>query len=330
MRRRDFIIGFSGSAVALSLPARAQLSDGVRRIGVLMAFATNDSEGLARTSAFEQALRKLGWTESRNIKIDYRWAGTKAERLEVEAAQLIALKPDVLVGDRSSATAAMLRQTHVIPIVFARVTDPIGQGFVTSLARPGGNITGFMDVEPSMGGKWVELLKEIAPNVTRVTLIYNPQSGGFIRSFFASIEAAARSNRILSANIPIHDVAELNALISTQARGPDNGFIVPPDIFLTSHRDLIIAGMAQHHVPAIYVSRLFTQAGGLISYGADSIAPYRDAANYVDRILKGEKAADLPVQTPTKYELVINVKTAKALGLVVPKSLLATADEVIE
>jgi putative tryptophan/tyrosine transport system substrate-binding protein len=330
VKRRDFIMLLGGATVAWPLATRAQQSERMRRVGVLWGLAPETRVFLSYRMAFTQVLRELGWSEERNLRLDHRWSVTDPDRLNAYAAELIALAPDVLVGDSSPATAALLRQTQAIPLVFARVTDPRGQGFVDSLARPGRNATGFTNFEDTMGGKWVELLKEIVPGISRVALIYNPQTAPFTRSFLPSFETSARSNGLKPIAAVVHEPAQLETLIAEQAREPGGGLIAQTDAFVTLHRDLIIAAAARHRVPVIYPSRQFVEAGGLMSYGNRSVEMYRGAASYVDRILRGAKPTDLPVQAPTTFELLINLKTAKALGLDVPWFLQQRADEVIE
>jgi putative ABC transport system substrate-binding protein len=327
--RRQFISAL-GSTVAWPLGAQAQQIDRVRRVGVLWGLAPETAAFLSFRMAFTQVLRDLGWTEERNLRIDHRWSVTDPDRLRDYATELVALAPDVLVGDSSPSTAALLGQTHTIPIVFTRVTDPQGQGFVESLARPGRNATGFTNFEYTMAGKWLELLKEIAPGVTRVALLYNPQTAPFTQSFLPTFETAARANAIKPIAAAVHDTSELQIFIAEQANEPGSSLIAQTDAFITLHRDLIIAAAAQHRLPAVYSGRQFAEAGGLVSYGNRTLDMYRGAATYVDRILRGAKPADLPVQLPTNFELVINLKTAKALGLNVPSTLLSRADDVIE
>jgi putative tryptophan/tyrosine transport system substrate-binding protein len=332
MRRRDFIAEIGGAAAVLALrplAARAQQGERVRRIGVLLPAAADDAEFQARAGAFLQALGQLGWTIGRNVQIDTRWAGVNAADIRRHAAELVALAPDVILANGAVTVAPLLQATRTLPIVFPTAVDPVGAGFVNSLARPGGNATGFMTFEYSVGGKWLELLKQIAPSVTRAAVLRDVTQGG-TTSQFAVIQAVAPSLRVEATPVGLRDAAEIERVLAAFARDPNGGLIVTASIAAQLHRDLIVALAARHKLPAVYPYRLFVAAGGLISYGSDLVDQFRRAAGYVDRILKGEKAADLPVQAPNKYELVINLKTAKALGLTIPETLLATADEVIQ
>jgi putative ABC transport system substrate-binding protein len=330
MRRREFIV-LLGSVAVWPLTARAQQSERVRRIGVLMGYPENDLEGPAFYAAFREGLEKLGWTEDRNIRIDTRWAPPDdADARQQFAKELVALQPDLILSSVTPTTAALLQQTHTIPIVFATVSDPVGSGFVASLARPGGNVTGFQALLPSLGGKWLELLKEIAPHVARVAMLFNPAVAPYAESFLNPFKAAASSFAVEPIAASVRDTSELESVIAALARAPSGGLIVMPDTFTDVHRAEIISLAARFGVPAIYPRRPFTELGGLLSYGIDQLDSYRRAAVYVDRILKGEKPSDLPVQAPVKFELVINLKTAKALGLEVPWFLRQRADEVIE
>ena len=329
MRRREFIT-LLGGAAAWPLAARAQQDEGMRRIGVLMASTADDSENQARMAAFLRGLAQLGWTDGRNVRIYTRWATTNADDLRRHAAELAALAPDVLVAATGTATAApLLQATRTVPIVFVIVIDPVGAGFVASLARPGGNATGFTAFEYGVSGKWLELLKEVAPGVTRVAVLRDPAIASGIGQF-AAVQAVAPSLGVELSPVDTRDAPEIERAVTSFARSSSGGLIVTPSPLANRHRDLIIMLAARHRLPAVYAWRYYVTDGGLISYGPDSIDQYRRAAGYVDRILKGEKPADLPVQAPTKYELVINLKTAKALGLEVPPTLLARADEVIE
>jgi putative tryptophan/tyrosine transport system substrate-binding protein len=330
MRRRDFVALLGGAAASLPLAARAQQGEGMRRIGVLMASAADDSENQARMAAFLQGLAQLGWTDGRNVRIDIRWATTNADDLRRHAAELAALAPDVLVAASGTATVApLLQATRTVPIVFVVVIDPVGAGFVASLARPGGNATGFTMFEYGLSGKWLELLKQIAPSTTRAAVLRDPAVASGIGQF-AAVQAVAPSLGVELSPVDARDAPEIERAVTAFARSGNAGLIVTPSPVANRHRDLIVTLAAQHRLPAVYAWRYYVTAGGLISYGPDSIDQYRRAAGYVDRILKGEKPADLPVQAPTKYELVINLKTAKALDLAVPSALLARADEVIE
>ena len=301
----------------------------MRRIGVLLPAAADDAEFQARVGAFLQALALLGWTIGRNVRIDTRWATANAAEIRRHAAELAALAPDVILAHGASTVGPLLQATRTVPIVFPVVGDPVGAGFVDSLARPGGNATGFMTFEYSLGGKWLELLKQIAPGVTRVAVLRDPAQGSGT-SQFAAIQAVAPSLRVEVNPVNMRDAGEIERAVAAFARSPNGGLIVTASGSAALHRDLIITLAARHKLPAVYFERSFVAAGGLISYGPDFVDQYRRAAGYVDRILKGEKPADLPVQAPTKYEMVINLKTAKALGLDVPPTLLARADEVIE
>jgi ABC-type uncharacterized transport system substrate-binding protein len=329
MKRREFILALGGAAAAWTPAARAQLSERMRRVGVLMYLgAGGDAEGQARLGAFAQALRQLGWDEGRNLRIDTRWA--TADDIRRHAAELVALAPDVLVAATGTVTAAaLLEATRSVPIVFVIVIDPVGAGFVASLARPGGNATGFTVYEYSMSGKWLELLKEIAPRVMRVAVLRDPAVASGIGQFSA-VQIVAPSLGVEATPVDVRDPAEIERAVTAFASGSNGGLIVTASGPATVHRQLIAALAARHKLPAVFSSRPYVTAGGLISYGPDLDNQFRLAAGYVDRILKGAKPADLPVQAPTKYELVINLKTAKALGLDLPASVLARADELIE
>jgi putative ABC transport system substrate-binding protein len=327
VKRREFIAGIGGAA-AWPMVARAQ-GERVRRIGVLLVAAMNDAEYQARVGAFQQALALSGWNIGRNTRIDIRWATTNAADLRRHAADLVALAPDVLLAHGAGSVGALLQVSRTVPIVFRILGDPVAAGYVDSLARPGGNVTGFMNFEYSMGGKWLELLKQIAPNLTRAAVLRDTAEGSGT-SQFAAIQAVAPSLRVDVKPFNMRDAGEIERDIGAFAHSPDGGLIVTAGAAAALHRELIIKAAARHKVPTVYFDRAFVAAGGLISYGVDHIDQYRKAAGYVDRILKGEKPADLPVQSPTKYELSINLKTAKALGLPVPPPLLARADEVIE
>jgi putative ABC transport system substrate-binding protein len=330
MRRRRFITLLGGAAAAsVSRPpaARAQQGDRLRRIGVLMSAPEDDPEGQARVAAFRAGLRAAGWQEGRNIRIDYRWAGGTADRVQAHAAELVALKPEAIMASAPQSVIALQQATRTIPIVFAQVSDPVGAGFVASLARPGGNVTGFALFEWAIGVKWLELLKQLAPDVARVTVMYYPVTPTG-PGYFSAIEAGAPSLGVRAAAVAVRDAAEIARAISAGA--PNSGLVVLPSPLTSHHRDLIIDLAARHRLPAVYPYRYFVTGGGLASYGVDNIDSHRRAASYVDRILKGEKPGDLPVQHPDRYSLVINLKTAKALGLEPPIALLARTDEVIE
>ena len=329
MRRRDFITLLGGAAAAWPLSARAQQAERMRLIGVLMGIAADDPAAQPRLAAFVKGLHELGWTEGRNVRIDIRWGGGDAERNRGLAAELVALAPDVILSASSAAVAPLLQQTRSIPIVFTVVIDAVGAGYVDSMARPGGNATGFIIWEYSMGGKWLELLKEITPGATRVAVLRDA-STAVGPGQFGAIQAVAPSLGVELRPVDVRDPGEIERSITIFAQGSNGGLIVTGSAPATVHRKVIIALAARHKLPAVYVNRFFVVDGGLISYGPDYVDQYRRAAGYVDRILKGEKPAELPVQGPTKYETVINLKTAKALGLTVPPTVLARADEVIE
>jgi putative ABC transport system substrate-binding protein len=330
MRRREFITLLGGSVGAWPHGALAQQPERVRYIGVLMGTAADDPESQARTAAFAQGLAQLGWADGRNVRIDTRWATTNSDDIRRHAAELAALAPDVILSATGTATVApLLQATRTVPIVFVLVIDPVGAGFVASLARPGGNATGFTLFEYGMGGKWLELLKEIAPRVTRVAVLRDPAIASGIGQF-AAIQTAAPSLGVELSPVDMRDAPEIERAVTAFARSGNGCLIVTASPLATRHRDLIITLAARHKLPAIYAGRWFVTDGGLLSYGPDYVDQYRRAAGYVDRVLKGEKPADMPVQAPTKYELVINLKTAEALGLDVPAPLLARADKVIE
>jgi putative ABC transport system substrate-binding protein len=328
MKRRTFMAGL-GSAAAWPVMARAQQRERARRIGVLMNQAADDPEGQTRIGAFLQGLQELGWTIGRNVQIDYRWAAGNTERYHAYAAELTAMAPDVALASGGVVAAAIQRASRAIPVVFANTTDPIGTGIVASLAHPGGNLTGFAGFDYSIGGKWFELLKQIAPRLTRVAVLRDAGqvAGG---AMLGAIQVVATSSGVEVSPIDVRDADEIERGIGTLARVPASGLIVTNNAMALVQRTLIITLATRYRVPAIYPYRLHAASGGLISYGPDSVDQFRRAAGYVDRILKGEKPGDLPVVQPTKFELVINLKTAKALGLTIPETLLATADEVIQ
>ena len=331
MRRRTFITLVGSAAAAWPLAARAQQAGRKRRIGVLMAYAENDREYQSHLAAFREELQKFGWTEDRNVQFDYRWAALDPEVMRRFARELIALQPDVILSSSSPTTVSLLEETQSIPVIFANIVDPVGSGLAASLSRPGGNATGFMLFEASLARKWLELLKEIAPRVSSIAAVFNPATaprGGAY--YLASLEAAAKAFGMEVTATPIHVESDLDAVIATHARQPNAGLIVMPDAFLVGHRVEVTALAARYRLPAIYFYRVFAEIGGLASYGNESVDNYRRSAAYVDRILRGAKPSELPVQAPVKFELVINLKTAKALGLTVPDTLLARADEVIE
>ncbi len=329
MKRRDFITLLGGAAVAWPLAARAQQSDQVRRIGVLMNFAADDLEGQARVAAFTQALPKLDWTEGRNLHIDIRWAADDPNRNRQYAEELVALSPDTVIASGSPSLAALRRVTRSVPIVFANVIDPVGAGFINSMSRPGGNCTGFTAFEYSIGGKWLELLKEFSPAVRRVAVVRDPNIAAGVGQF-AAIQSAASSTAVELSAIDQSDIGAIESGLAAFAREPNGAVIIGASSTAVTHRELTIALLTQFRLPSIYPFRYYPAGGSLASYGPDPVKAYALAAAYVDRILRGEKPADLPVQAPTKYELVINLKNAKALGITVPATLLVSADEVIE
>ena len=329
MRRRDFITVVGGAAAAWPLAARAQQREQMRRIGVLMNLTADDAEGQGRLAAFMQGLQQAGWSVGRNVRVDLRWGGGDPELYRSHAAELVALAPDVFLAAGAIVTRALQRATRTIPIVFANAVDPVGMGFVASLARPGGNATGFTVFEFSMGGKWLELLKQIAPGITRAAVLRDPSLASGAGEFGA-VQTVAPSFGVELHPVDVRDADEMDRAITAFASESNGGLIVTQNATAILHRKLIIALAARHRLPAIYAYSSFVTDGGLISYGPDSMDGYRRAAGYVDRILKGAKPADLPVQAPVKYELAINLKTARALGLEVPPSVLARATEVIE
>ena len=328
--RRELLVALGGAAAAWPLAARAQQSTMMRQVSVLMGPAESDPEAQSEVAAFRQGFQKLGWT-GRHVRIAYRWAAGDANRVRTLARELVALQPDAIFAVTTPAVAALLGETRTIPIVFARVADPVGDGFVSSLAKPSGNVTGFINFEPSLAGKWLQLLKELVPGIVHVTVMFNPATtphGG--SDFLRAAEAAASSIGIEVRAARVHDVAEIERVIGAVAAEPNGGLINLPDVFLVVHRELTIELTARHRVPAIYQYRYFASRGGLMSYGPDVMDQYIRAAEYIDRILKGAKPADLPVQVPTRYELVINLKAAKALGVKFSDNVLSLADEVIE
>jgi ABC-type uncharacterized transport system substrate-binding protein len=328
-RRKFLATLISGAAMAWPLAARAQQPDRMRRIGVLIPLTEDHPEAQPRAMAFQRALAELGWTDGRNVRIDYRFGGS-AERIRAHAAELVSLAPDVVVGNTTAVVTAFRQATQKTPIVFAGVMDPVGQGLVSSLARPGGDSTGFGLEEPNMGGKWLDLLKAIAPRVARVAVMFNPDTAPYAPLFLPAMEAAGLSLSVELIASPVRTDTDIEQAVASAGRHQLGGLIVLPDPFTLAHHELIIALAARHQVPAAYPVRSFAASGGLMAYGIDRIDLYRRTASYVHRILKGEKAADLPIQMPTKFELVINRKTANALGLQIPDKLLALADEVIE
>jgi putative ABC transport system substrate-binding protein len=329
MRRREFITVLSGAAAAWPIAANAQQSGGMRRVGVLSPLAADDPEGQTSLAAFLSGLQQLGWSESRNVRIDTRWSGGNADDTRRFATELVALAPDVILSTGAATVGPLLQSTRTTPVVFAQVPDPVGAGFVDSLARPGGNATGFTGFEYGISGKWLELLKEIAPGVARIAVIRDAAltSG---TGQFAVIQSVAPAFRVELRPVGVRDAPEIERAITTFAREPNGGLIVTASGLALVHRDLIMTLAARHKLPAVYWLRSFVTGGGLISYGPDNSDVYQRAAGYVDRILKGEKPGDLPVQAPTKYQLAVNLKTAKTLGITVPETVLARADEVIE
>jgi putative ABC transport system substrate-binding protein len=331
MQRREFIALVGSVAAAWPQWASAQQPDRMRRVGVLMGIAESDPAQQSFVSAFTQALQELGWRDGGNIRIDYRWGSGDADKIQSFARELVEQKPDLIVGHTTPVVAALKKQTSTIPIVFTQVSDPVGSHFVDGLAHPGGNITGFTNLEASMGAKLMELLKEVAPHTSRVALMFNPATSPEGGSYFLKpVEAAAPLLKMAMVAAPVHNSADIDSIMASLAREPNSGLIVMPDIFILAHRDQIIALADRYRLPAAYAYRLFPVSGGLISYGTDLADLFRRAAPYVDRILKGQKPSDLPVQTPTKYELVVNLKTARAFDLDVPLSVQQRADEVIE
>ncbi len=331
MRRRHFIKGIVASAAAWPLTVRAQQPDQVRRIGVLFSVSESDPEGQAWLSAFKDGLQQLGWTVGRNIQLDYRWASPRdPESRQRVAKELVALQPDLILAQNTVSTAAMLQETHSIPIIFANVVDPIGSGFVASLARPGGNVTGFTLVESSIVGKWLEVLKEIAPRVNRVAFLFNPEAAPYAQYYLDVFNAAAPSLGMEAIEAPINKTSEIEPVIAGQARNQNSGLFLMPDTFLLVHRAEVTSLAARYALPAVYPYSDYTKVGGLLSYGYDLLDNYRRAAIYADRILRGTKPSELPVQLPVKVQLTINLKTAKALGISIPQTLQVAADEVIE
>ena len=329
MRRRDFVTCV-GVALAWPVRARAQQAAGARRIGVLLPYADNDPEAQSHLSAITQELKRLGWSQDRNIRIDARFAGGIADQYPLLAKELAALQPDVMLSELTAAAAALKQETRSIPIVFVGVSDPVGSGFVTSLARPGGDLTGMMQYESGITGKWLAMLKEVAPRLARVAFVANPKFRGY-EYFWRSAEATARALAIeLIPNQISNNAADIEHAIELFAQIPEGGLLFVPDATIIAHRDLVITLAARYRLPAVYPWRYFVAAGALMSYGIDNIDVLQKAASYVDRILRGAKPADLPVQAPTKYETAVNLTAAKALGLTIPPTLLATADEVIE
>jgi len=329
MNRREIIAALAAAAAA-PFSTLAQPGEQTRSVGVLMSFLQDDPAGVADVAAFRQRLTELGWIEGQNVRIEFRWAGSDVERVRMLAKELVGLKPDVLLARSTPPTAALKRETETIPIVFVNVAEPIESGFVQTLARPGGNITGFTYFESSIGGKWLQLLKEADPRLARIAIIYNPRTAPFAGLFLRSIQLAAPSLTLQIVDMPVHGDGDIEVAMAAFARAPAGGLIAIPDTFTVVRRDMIIALAARHRLPALYSTPSFTPSGGLMAYAADTRDAMQRAASYIDRILRGAKPADLPVQGPAKFELSINLKTAKALGLTIPLNLLALADEVIE
>ena len=332
MRRREFITLLGGAAVVWPLVARAQRAGPVRRIGILMGGTKGDSQNEVGLTAFTVALKELGWTDGQNIRIDIRWAAGNVERMKGLAKELVSLQPDLLVGHTTQPVAALQRETETIPIVFLIVSDPVGSGFVASLPRPGGNITGFINIESSLGGKWIEVLKEVVPSVTRAALMFNPDTATYFKYYLEPFEAAARLRGVEPIAAPVRTAADIERVLASLTERPDAGLAVMPDAALATqkNRDLIISFAARHRLPTIYPYRFWVGDGGLVSYGIDQVDLFRRVPAYIDRILKGAKPAELPVQLPTRFEFAVNLKTAKALGIEMPAMLLGRADEVIE
>jgi putative tryptophan/tyrosine transport system substrate-binding protein len=332
MKRREFIAGL-GSAAAWPVAARAQQGEPVRRVGVLMAYDDEEPQAKAWLAVFLQGLRELGWAEGRNLRIDIRWTAGSLERMQRSAKELVDLQPDAILSDTTPVTARLERETRTIPIVFMTVSDPVGSGFVASLARPSGNITGFSNHDASMVGKWLELLTQIAPGIKRTAMMFNPDMSPYVRSYYLPFfEAGARSLKVEPILAPVRSNAEIETIIASLGRESGGGLVVMPDTFLSTQptRTLIISLAVRNNVPSVFNGSTYVREGGLLSYGIDNSDVFHRAASYVDRILRGAKPAELPVQMPTKFELVLNLKTAKALGLTIPPNLLAIADEVIE
>jgi putative ABC transport system substrate-binding protein len=326
--RRKFIAALGGAAAAWPLAARAQQAAAPRRIGFLMAWNEDNPTVQSWLAVFREGLGELGWTEGRNLKFEYRWTGNDINLMQQGAKELVASQPDLIFSSSSPTTAILLAQTRTIPIVFSNIVDPVGQGFVTSLSRPGGNATGLINLESSMAGKWVELLKEVMPHVARVAVPFNPASAPYANFYLDYFKSTAQSFGVEIIASPVADIAAFESFVAAQAREPNTGLVPVPSAFMTGHE--IVAAITRHNLPAVSFNSDFAKTGGLMSYGNDVSDNYRRSASFVDRILKGAKPSDLPVEVPVKFELIVNLKTAKALGLTVPQTLLATADEVIE
>jgi putative tryptophan/tyrosine transport system substrate-binding protein len=330
MRRRDFVKGIAGSAAAWPFAARAQQSGQMRRIGVLMPYAENDPEVSLRVTALHEGLLKLGWTEGRNIRFEHRWPASDPEAISRLAREIVNTRPDVILTDSTPPTAAVLRETHTIPVVFVQVGDPVGSGFVASFQHPGGNATGFNNFPPTLTSKWLELLMEIVPHTARVMYLFNPPTSPFAQRFLDPLKSAASSIGVEVVASPVYEPAQIENVIAGFSRESDGGLIVLPSAFMLAHRDLIIAPAERYRLPAIYPFRYYAEGGGLVSYGSVPLDAYRQAATYIDQILRGANPADLPVQMSVKFELAVNLKTAKAMGLKIPESFLVRADKVIE
>jgi putative ABC transport system substrate-binding protein len=328
VKRREFIAGLVGGAAAWPVGARAQ--DRMRQIAVLVPHPPGDVEAQARIAGFEQGLKEVGWIVGRNVRLEYRWSEPDTQSLQRLAKEIVELQPDLILSLYTPSTAAFLRQTRIVPTVFVMVSDPVGSGFVTSLPKPGGNITGFLNLEGSLGGKWLELLREIAPHVSRVAFLFNPATAPFAEYYLNPFRTAATSLGVEAIAAPVRDVSEIEPVITAQAREPNGGLIVMSDTFMGVHREQIVSLANRHRLPSIYPYRYYTELGGLLSYGIDPVDLFRRSAIYVDRIFKGAKPSELPVQAPSKFEFVINLKTARTLGLEVPLLLQQRADEVIE
>jgi len=329
MKRREFITLIGGVSVAWTMAAHAQISRPATRIGVLMGIGDTDPEATARVEALLKGLQELGWNEGKNIHLDYRWTAGDVDKAQLFAKEIVDLKPDVIVVHSSPAVAALRRLTSQIPMVFVLVADPIGSGFVETLSHPGGNITGFMNADAPMAGKWLGLIMEIAPNVRRVALIYNPRTSPYA-SFLRAFDASARQIGLEAIPTPVLDADELERAIAELGKTPNSAFFVVPDVFVQVHRALIVSLAERHRLPAIYPYRFFPTSGGLLSYGFDTVIVFRQAASYVDKILRGASPADLPVQAPATFKMVVNLKAARAIGLNIPESFLVRADEIIE
>jgi putative ABC transport system substrate-binding protein len=331
MRRREFITLLGGAAVAWPIAARGQRPEGVRRIGILIPLAESDAEAQTEVAAFREELRRLGWISGSNARFDIRWAGSDARRIRTYAKELVGLHPDVILARTTAVTAALLKETRTIPIVFVGPSDPVGAGFAASMARPGGNATGFTNVEDSLGGKWVEVLKEINPRIARIAVLFDPTTSPGGGSYYLRlVQDGARSIAVQTIALPVHDAAEIERALQNFSRAQNGGLLVTPDVTTHNNRALIISLAARQHLPAVYAYPYYVTEGGLVAYGVNVVDLYRRAATYVDRILRGEKPEQLAVQAPVKFDLAINLKTAKELGLTLPPAMLARADEVIE